>query len=42
MYIGTYRGQGLVIQAPHTGASIEITPLAGYWAQQTVAIRRVA
>jgi cell wall-associated NlpC family hydrolase len=42
MYIGTRHGQGLVIQAPHTGAYIEVTPLAGYWAQQTVAIRRVA
>lgn len=42
IYIGTYHGQGLVIEAPHTGESIEITPLAGYWAQQTVAIRRVA
>jgi cell wall-associated NlpC family hydrolase len=42
MYIGTYHSQGLVIQAPETGEDIEITPLAGYWAQQTVAIRRVA
>jgi cell wall-associated NlpC family hydrolase len=42
MYIGTYHGQGLVVQAPETGQDIEITPLAGYWAQQTVAIRRVA
>ena len=41
MYIGTYHGQGLVIQAPHTGEDIEVTPLVGYWAQQTVAIRRV-
>jgi cell wall-associated NlpC family hydrolase len=42
MFIGTYDGQGLVVQAPETGEDIEITPLAGYWAQQTVAIRRVA
>jgi cell wall-associated NlpC family hydrolase len=42
MYIGTYHGQGLVIQAPRTGEDIMITPLAGYWAEQTVAIRRVA
>jgi cell wall-associated NlpC family hydrolase len=42
MYIGTYRGQGLVLQAPETGEKIMVTPLAGYWAQQTVAIRRVA
>ena len=41
MFIGTYHGQGLVVQAPETGEHIKITPLAGYWAQQTVAIRRV-
>jgi cell wall-associated NlpC family hydrolase len=42
MYIGSYHGQGLVVQAPKTGEDIKITPLAGYWAEQTVAIRRVA
>jgi cell wall-associated NlpC family hydrolase len=42
MFIGTYHGQGLVVQAPQTGEDIKITPLAGYWAEQTVAIRRVA
>jgi cell wall-associated NlpC family hydrolase len=42
MFIGTYHGEGLVVQAPQTGESIQVTPLAGYWAQQTVAVRRVA
>jgi len=42
MFIGTYHGQGLVVQAPQTGENIKITLLAGYWAEQTVAIRRVA
>lgn len=42
MFIGTYRGQRLVVQAPQTGEKIKVTPLAGYWAQQTVAIRDVA
>jgi cell wall-associated NlpC family hydrolase len=42
MFIGSYHGQGLVVQAPETGEDIKITPLGGYWAQQTVAIRRVA
>lgn len=42
IYLGTYRGQGLVIEAPQTGEDIMLTPLAGYWAQQAVAIRRVA
>ncbi|MGH3166930.1 MAG: C40 family peptidase [Trebonia sp.] len=41
MYIGTYRGQGLVIEAPETGEDIMITPLAGYWSQQTVAMRQI-
>jgi len=41
-HVGMYLGQGLVIEAPQTGEDIMITPLAGYWAQQTVAIRRVA
>ena len=41
MFIGTYHGHGLVVQAPESGEDIKITPLAGYWAQQTVAIRRV-
>jgi cell wall-associated NlpC family hydrolase len=35
MFIGSYHGQGLVVQAPETGEDIKITPLAGYWAQQT-------
>jgi cell wall-associated NlpC family hydrolase len=42
MYIGTYHGEGLVVQAPQTGEDIQVTPLAGYWQQSTVAIRRVA
>jgi cell wall-associated NlpC family hydrolase len=36
-----YLGSGLVIEAPQTGEPIMITPLAGYWQQQTVAIRRI-
>jgi cell wall-associated NlpC family hydrolase len=41
-HVGMYLGSGLVIQAPQTGEPIMITPLAGYWQQQTVAIRRIA
>jgi cell wall-associated NlpC family hydrolase len=41
MYVGTYRGGGLVMEAPQSGEKIMITPLTGYWARQTVAIRRV-
>jgi len=41
-HVGMYLGSGLVIQAPQTGEPIMITPLAGYWQQQTVAIRQIA
>jgi hypothetical protein len=41
-HVGMYIGSGLVIQAPETGELIMITPLSGYWQQNTVAIRRIA
>jgi cell wall-associated NlpC family hydrolase len=41
-HVGMYIGSGLVIEAPETGEPIMITPLAGYWQQNTVAIRRIA
>jgi hypothetical protein len=34
-------GSGLVIEAPQTGEPIMITPVAEYWQQNTVAIRRI-
>jgi len=40
-HVGMYIGSGLVIQAAETGEPIMITPLAGYWQQNTVAIRRI-
>ncbi len=36
-----YIGSGLVIQAPETGEDIEITPFAGYWSTNIVAMRRI-
>jgi cell wall-associated NlpC family hydrolase len=41
-HVGMFVGSGLVISAPQTGEPVMVTPLAGYWASQTVAIRRVA
>ena len=41
-HVGMYLGDGLVIEAPHTGEDIKITPFQGYWQQSTVAIRRIA
>jgi cell wall-associated NlpC family hydrolase len=40
-HVGMYIGSGLVIEAPQTGEPTMITPLAGYWQQNTVAIRRI-
>jgi cell wall-associated NlpC family hydrolase len=40
-HVGMYVGSGLVIQAPQTGEDIMLTPVAGYWQQNTVAIRRI-
>jgi cell wall-associated NlpC family hydrolase len=40
-HVGMYIGSGLVIEAPQTGEPVMITPLAGYWEQNTVAARRI-
>ena len=40
-HVGMCIGSGLVIEAPQTGEPVMITPLAGYWQQNTVAIRRI-
>jgi cell wall-associated NlpC family hydrolase len=40
-HVGMYLGSGLVIEAPQTGEPVMITPLAGYWQQNTVAVRRI-
>jgi hypothetical protein len=40
-HVGMYIGSGLVIEAPQTGEPVMITPLTGYWQQNTVAIRRI-
>jgi cell wall-associated NlpC family hydrolase len=40
-HVGMYIGSGLVIEAAKTGEPVMITPLAGYWQQNTVAIRRI-
>jgi cell wall-associated NlpC family hydrolase len=40
-HVGMYIGSGLVIQAPETSEPIMLTPVSGYWQQNTVAIRRI-
>jgi cell wall-associated NlpC family hydrolase len=37
-----YIGDNLVIQAPQTGEDIMLTPLAGYWQENAVDIRRIS
>jgi cell wall-associated NlpC family hydrolase len=41
-HVGMYIGSGIVIQAPETGEPVMLSPLSGYWEQNTVAIRRIA
>jgi cell wall-associated NlpC family hydrolase len=39
-HVGIYMGDGLVINAPHTGADVDIDTLA-FWLPQILAARRV-
>ena len=41
-HVGMYIGDNLVIQAPQTGEDIMLTPLAGYWQENAVDIRRIS
>jgi len=40
-HVGMYIGDGLVIDAPHTGAVVHVSSYAQAWASQVVAIRRI-
>jgi cell wall-associated NlpC family hydrolase len=39
-HVGMYIGAGIVVDAPHTGATIQLTSLSA-WTRQLVAIRRI-
>ncbi|RNH99676.1 NlpC/P60 family protein [Micromonospora aurantiaca] len=41
-HVGMYLGQGLLIQAPHSGDVVKVSRLAGGWASQLAAVRRIA
>jgi cell wall-associated NlpC family hydrolase len=41
-HVGMFIGDGIVIEAPETGESVMLTPLSGYWRDNTLAIRRIA
>jgi cell wall-associated NlpC family hydrolase len=39
-HVGMYLGQGLLVQAPHTGDLVKISKLES-WANQVVVMRRI-
>ncbi|MFF4893395.1 C40 family peptidase [Micromonospora chersina] len=39
-HVGMYLGQGLIVQAPHSGDVVKLTRLSG-WVEQLAAVRRV-
>lgn len=39
-HVGMYLGQGILIEAPHTGLTVQLSQLAGYWKENLVSIRR--
>jgi cell wall-associated NlpC family hydrolase len=38
--VGMYLGQGILVEAPHSGLNVQVSPLAGYWMENPVSIRR--
>ena len=41
-HVGMYLDQGVLIEAPHSGLKVQLSPLAGYWKENLVSIRREA
>ncbi|MEZ0109308.1 cell wall-associated NlpC family hydrolase [Catenulispora sp. EB89] len=39
-HVGMYLGQGILVEAPHSGLTVQLSTLAGYWRDNLVAIRR--
>jgi cell wall-associated NlpC family hydrolase len=39
-HVGMYIGSNIVVDAPHTGATVELTDISG-WGKQLVAVRRI-
>lgn len=40
-HIGMYIGHNKIIESPHTGESIKITPFSSYWKKNLVGIKRI-
>ena len=39
-HVGMYLGHGVLVEAPHSGLTVQLSPLAGYWRENLVAVRR--
>ncbi|MEY9894804.1 cell wall-associated NlpC family hydrolase [Catenulispora sp. MAP5-51] len=39
-HVGMYLGQGILVEAPHSGLRVQLSSLAGYWRENLVSIRR--
>jgi cell wall-associated NlpC family hydrolase len=39
-HVGMYLGQGILVEALHSGLTVQLSRLAGYWKENLVAIRR--
>lgn len=39
-HVGMYLGGGILVEAPHSGLTVQLSPLAGYWIENLVSIRR--
>jgi len=39
-HVGMYLGQGILVEAPHSGLQVRLSSLAGYWRTNLAAIRR--
>ncbi|WP_194909749.1 C40 family peptidase [Catenulispora rubra] len=39
-HVGMYLGQGILVEAPHSGLTVQLSSLQGYWKDNLVSIRR--
>jgi cell wall-associated NlpC family hydrolase len=39
-HVGMYLGQGILVEAPHSGLRVQLSPVAGYWRENLVSVRR--
>ena len=39
-HVGMYLGHGILVEAPHSGLRVQLSPMAGYWRENLVSVRR--